>query len=296
MLHNVNNIDLPALEQTLSRARQDLAMLRRTQAVEGEWLFDPAAGAQFRAEVPYGSGKTVLESDLPPILGGGGRAPEPMQYFFYGLAACYAAAYAGLATTQGIGLRKLVVKVEAKQDYSRAVGLSGDPFVAGLTVTLTVRGDAPKQKLEEIESQVRQRCPGISDVASAMPLETALLVEEQASKADIMSTLRHVYDPDYFDRSIVDMGLVTEDDVQIEGNDVKVSYRLSAPICPFSAAIGLMIKHALENKLGVNAEARLKPGHYQEELVNELLSDEQKSAELLDKMESYGVLQRCIRW
>jgi metal-sulfur cluster biosynthetic enzyme len=116
------------------------------------------------------------------------------------------------------------------------------------------------------------------------------------TRQEVIDTLRHVYDPDYFDRSIVDMGLVTEEDVEITGERVNIWYKLSAPICPFSAAIGLMIRRALESKLGIIAEVRIKPGHYQEDVVNEVLSSEEKARDLLEKMESYGVLERCIRW
>lgn len=116
------------------------------------------------------------------------------------------------------------------------------------------------------------------------------------TKQEVMEVLRHVYDPDYTDRSIVDMGLVTEEDVVVSDENVDVIYRLSAPMCPFSAAIGLMMKNVLEEKLNVTARIRLKTGQYQEEVVNQILSDEVKSRELMGKMESYGILEKCIRW
>ena len=55
-------------------------------------------------------------------------------------------------------------------------------------------------------------------------------------KRRIMEILNRVYDPDYTGRSVVDMGLVTEDDITIKDNEVGVAYGLTAPMCPFSAA------------------------------------------------------------
>ncbi|MEW6033894.1 MAG: OsmC family protein [Chloroflexota bacterium] len=295
-MEKLNNVDLVSLEKMLKAAQEDPSKLRRTQVLEGEWLLDAAAGAQFRGEVAFEKGKAVMEADQPSMLGGGGRTPGPMHYCFYGVAACYAGTYANLAAMMGIKLRKLAVKVEAKQDFSRVFGLSDAPFIEELKVTLAVRGDAPREKLEEVENLAYQRCPAVYNFTHVVPLKTRLVVEQRVSKAEVMDVLEHVYDPDYFDRSIVDMGLVTEDDVETDADKVKVSYRLSAPICPFSAAIGLMMKHALEAKLGVVAEVRLKAGHYQYDVVNEVLSSEEKSRDLLQKMESYGVLQKCIRW
>ncbi|OGO20493.1 MAG: hypothetical protein A2144_03140 [Chloroflexi bacterium RBG_16_50_9] len=64
-------------------------------------------------------------------------------------------------------------------------------------------------------------------------------------KQQILKVLSQVYDPDYVNRSIIDMGLVTEDDIVINDSKIEVTYTLTASICPFSAAIGLMIKYAL---------------------------------------------------
>lgn len=114
-------------------------------------------------------------------------------------------------------------------------------------------------------------------------------------KREIIEVLHHVYDPDYVNRSIVDMGLVTEDDITVKDNSIDVAYSLTAPMCPFSAAIGLMIKYALEKKLGVAVTVNLKAGHHQTGVVAELLSDPEQSAELMRKLEEFGILERCVR-
>jgi len=114
-------------------------------------------------------------------------------------------------------------------------------------------------------------------------------------KREILEVLSRVYDPDYIDRSVLDMGLVTEDDISIKDNKIEVAYCLTAPMCPFSAAIGLMIKYALEKKLGVPVTVNLKAGHHQEGVVAELLSDPEQSAEQMEKLKEFGILERCIR-
>jgi metal-sulfur cluster biosynthetic enzyme len=114
-------------------------------------------------------------------------------------------------------------------------------------------------------------------------------------KGKILEVLNRVYDPDYIDRSVVDMGLVTEDDITIKDNGIEVAYSLTAPMCPFSAAIGLMIKYALETSLGVLVTVKLKAGHHQEGAVAELLKDSHRSEELMRKLEEFGILERCVR-
>lgn len=115
------------------------------------------------------------------------------------------------------------------------------------------------------------------------------------NKAQVIEVLKQVYDPDYVDRSVVDMGLVTEDDIALNDGTIEVAYSLTAPMCPFSAAIGLMIKYALQKKLEVPVTVKLKSGHYQEELVTELLQDPERFEELMGKLKELGLLEHCVR-
>lgn len=114
-------------------------------------------------------------------------------------------------------------------------------------------------------------------------------------RARVLQVLGRVYDPDYVDRSIVDMGLVTEDDIAITDQKIEVAYGLTAPMCPFSAAIGLMIKHALEKQLQVPVSVRLKDDHRQAGVVADLLADQERCQELMGKLQEFGILERCIR-
>lgn len=115
------------------------------------------------------------------------------------------------------------------------------------------------------------------------------------NKNEALEVLKRVYDPDYVNRSIVDMGLVSADDIMIKAHGIEVAYSLTAPLCPFSAAIGLMIKYALQKKFGVSATVRLKTGHHQTKAVTELLQDPKQSAELMHKLKEFGILERCVR-
>lgn len=114
-------------------------------------------------------------------------------------------------------------------------------------------------------------------------------------KEEILDILRQVYDPDYRDRSVVDMGLVSADDIEIGEERIEIEYGLTAPMCPFSAALGVMMRYALEKKLDRSLTVRLKPGHLQEQVVNEILASAEKRAELLKKLEDYGSLAQCVK-
>lgn len=114
-------------------------------------------------------------------------------------------------------------------------------------------------------------------------------------KYEILEILKNVYDPDYKDKSIVELGLVDENTIKINEDKIEVEYKVTAPFCPFSAAIGIMIQYALEKKFGKRVDVKIQPGHYQEKLVEEILRSEEKRKDLLSKLESFGILQRCVR-
>lgn len=113
--------------------------------------------------------------------------------------------------------------------------------------------------------------------------------------AEIMAVLKGVYDPDYRDKSILDLGLVREEDITIRDGEVEVVYGLTAPLCPFSAAIGLLVKYAIEKKLGIPTRVRLRAEHRQAGVVAELLADPQRCEELMRMLEQFGIMERCLR-
>lgn len=111
---------------------------------------------------------------------------------------------------------------------------------------------------------------------------------------DVLEVLKKVYDPDYRTKSIVEMGLVGKDDIKVSDDGIEITYDLTEPMCPFSAAIGVMIKYAVEKKIDKPVRVKLK-SHLQTGVVNEILANENKQREMLEKLEQFGILQQCIR-
>ncbi len=167
----INNVNVEALERTAA----DPALLRRKQQGAGEWLLE-AGGPQFRAEVSYEGGKVVMESDQPSILGGGGTRPGPLHYCFFGLVSCYAATFATVASQMGLALKKLSGRLEADLNFSRVFGLSQDPIMEEVRITLHVESDAPREKLAEVERLAYDRCPAVFALTSQVRLKPTLEV------------------------------------------------------------------------------------------------------------------------
>lgn len=169
----INKVNLATLEQVIKEAETDPSKAKRMQKVEGEWLLEED-GPQFRAEVSFEGGKVVMESDQPTNLGGGGTRPGPLHYCFFGLVSCYTATFAAMAGMMGIKLRKLSARLEGDLNFSRVFGLSQEPVMEEIRITLQVESDAPRKKLEEAERLAYERCPAVSALTELVKLKTTL--------------------------------------------------------------------------------------------------------------------------
>ena len=64
--------------------------------------------------------------------------------------------------------------MENKVDLTITFGLSSNPIVEGVELTLEVESDAPQEKLEDIETLTKERCPGAYCLVNPIPLTTHL--------------------------------------------------------------------------------------------------------------------------
>ena len=115
------------------------------------------------------------------------------------------------------------------------------------------------------------------------------------TKHDILRILDHILDPDLRDRSIVEMGFVREDDIEVTEEEIQVSYTVGGPLCPYSAAVGIIIHHTLHEKFNRKIRVRMKEGHYQKDIVNHILEDESQFQEWFEKIKSQNLLSTCFR-
>ena len=173
----LNNVNVGTLEQIVKEAQTDKSKVKRLQRIEGEWLLKEG-GPQFRAEVSFEGGKVVMESDQPKNLGGGGTRPGPLHYCFFGLVSCYTATFAAVASQMGIELRKVTARLEGNLNFSRVFGLSKEPVMEEIRITLFVESDAPREKLEEIEKLAYERCPAVFALTEKVKLNTSLEVKK----------------------------------------------------------------------------------------------------------------------
>jgi len=115
------------------------------------------------------------------------------------------------------------------------------------------------------------------------------------TKKEVLKILDRILDPDLRDRSIVEMGFVGEEDIEFKEDEIRVFYTVGGPLCPYSAAVGIIIHHTLSEKFGKKIRVRMKEGHYQQVIVNQILDDEAHFRDWFEKIKSQNLLVTCLR-
>ncbi len=172
----LNNINTEAAGKFFEAVKNDPQLAKKSKQVKGEWRFEDAR-PQFKATLSYKEGDRVVESDFPPFMGGNGLAPDPISYCLYGMAACYAGTFMSLAAMEGVEIKSLNITVGNNVDLTMSMGLSSNPIVEGVEMTLTVESDAPGEKLIEIDELTKERCPGVYCLTHPIKLTGNLVVK-----------------------------------------------------------------------------------------------------------------------
>jgi uncharacterized OsmC-like protein len=171
----LNNVFLDRAMEFAGEAKKDKTTAIKTKRIVGSWNLEPG-NVQFSAVLEHSSGKTLVEADAPPFLGGNGQKPDPVQYCLFGLAACFAQTFASVAAEKGVKLTGLSVAAENKVNLSAALGLGSEPPIESVKISIIASG-ADKSKLSEIEGLARERCPGVYCLTHPIKLETELKTE-----------------------------------------------------------------------------------------------------------------------
>jgi metal-sulfur cluster biosynthetic enzyme len=112
---------------------------------------------------------------------------------------------------------------------------------------------------------------------------------------DILHVLRRVLDPEH-PVNVVEMGLVTEEDVKISGSEIHIQFAPTVPQCPMGAVIGIIIRKAVEDKFPENkVSVQVKPGtHMREDACNTMINNDDQYNSAIEKLNASGALDRLI--
>ena len=171
----VNNVDIERASAFIEEVKTDSTKAIKTKRIEGEWVFDEGR-PQFRAVVQHGEQSSAVEADGPIITGGSALKPDPVQYCLFGLAACFAQTFAGIAAERGVVLKKLRVAAENKINLAKSLGLGNQPIVENAKFSVEVSAESGNTaKLEELKQLALERCPGVFCLTNPIRLNVEMM-------------------------------------------------------------------------------------------------------------------------
>jgi uncharacterized OsmC-like protein len=166
----MNNVNVEAIQKYAKEVEQDASLARKEKVVTGTWNF-AEGGHQYEATVEFRAGSAALRSDQAPFMGGGGNAPDPVQYCLYGISSCYAGTVMAIAAMEGIRIKGLKVTARNRLNLEKALGMSEGPIIQGVTLTVEAATDkgVSFEEVKRVAKLAEERCPGIECMRREIP-------------------------------------------------------------------------------------------------------------------------------
>jgi len=172
-----NGVDTATLFATLDAVKAAPQAAAFQFRAHNEWVNGTHSRGQIRDFFGVGEERAhertfTFDADHPAVLVGRDNGPTPVEFVLHALAACLTAGLANIAAARGVRLTEVRSTVAGDIDLNGILGL--DPSVRNgyqnITVTFTVRGDAPPEKLRALVEQSRARSAVFDVLTNGVPV------------------------------------------------------------------------------------------------------------------------------
>jgi uncharacterized OsmC-like protein len=178
----VNGIDVDALTQAIEAIVADPAKGQTRWQVTSRWRGGTRSDTSVRAFQIGGQRVArdfTIRVDEPYELCGTNQFANPQEYLLAALNACMIVGYAAVCASEGIELDDLRIETEGDIDLRGFLGIDSSvkPGYDGLRYTVHIRGNATAEQFERVHKIVKATSPNRFNVATAIALESRLVVE-----------------------------------------------------------------------------------------------------------------------
>lgn len=148
-----------------------------TDPVAGQVLFSTHSTLTGVTEVVVRSGNHVFTVDEPPALGGGGTAPNPVEYALASLGSCQAITYRFWAEQLGVTFDTLTVRVEGDLDIRGFLGFDAAvrPGFSAVRVRVDITGPESQERYQELAAAVDEHCPVLDLFSNPVPVTRTIV-------------------------------------------------------------------------------------------------------------------------
>lgn len=152
-------------------ATQDAVAVDRANA---QVVFRASATAHDAVASTVNLGPYRVEVDEPPLLGGEGKAPNPVEYYLASLLSCQIVTWRFYAEKLGIAVDEITAHAEGDLDVQGFFGLD-DSVRAGfdeVRVVVKVKGPDTLERYRELQDAVDAHCPVLDLTRNPTPVST----------------------------------------------------------------------------------------------------------------------------
>jgi uncharacterized OsmC-like protein len=173
-----NGIDTAQVYGTLDAVKADPRLAPFEFRVRNRWI----SGTHSRSTIHdfWGAGAedssrdSAFEVDAsePPVLLGHNEAPNPAEFLLHALAGCLTLTIVNVAAARKVTLTEVSSTLTGVLDARGALGLD-DSYRNGFSeirVAFSIKGDAPREKLEEIVARAQARSVVYDMVTNGVPV------------------------------------------------------------------------------------------------------------------------------
>ena len=163
---------------TLSTVIADTRQAVTDNPTAAQALFSTQGTLTGVTEVDVRTATHSFTVDEPPALGGGGTAPNPVEYALASLGSCQAITYRFWAEHLGISIDTLTVTVEGDLDIRRFFGFD-DSVRAGFSavrVHVGITGPEAPERYEQLAAAVDEHCPVLDLFRNPVPVDRTIAV------------------------------------------------------------------------------------------------------------------------
>ncbi|SDI19577.1 OsmC family protein [Alloyangia pacifica] len=177
----MNGVDVPTFLATLGVVGETPQIAQFTFRANGEWL----SGTHSRTAFPGFHGAMqemqhrrdyAVESDHPQVLCGEDNGVTPVELLLAALASCITAGIGNIASIRQVKLHAVDTKIEGDINLNGILGLdkTARNGFTGIRMAVSIRGDAPQEKLREIVEQSVARSAVFDVLSNGVPVSVEL--------------------------------------------------------------------------------------------------------------------------
>lgn len=181
----VNGVNVKEWFKTIDTIEKKPDMAMFSFRASNKWVY--GVHCQTTIKDFYGAGKEdnsrlrpfILEADEPGVLLGKDAGPGGIEAALYALSSCLSTTFMYHASASGVKVEELDISLEGDMDLQGLLGISDDVRngYENIRITIRVKADAPKERIEELCALAQKRSPVFDIVTNPVPMSVMVEVK-----------------------------------------------------------------------------------------------------------------------